>query len=65
MDDPIVADIHATRRRIFAECGEDIEKLIARLRAAEKLDQSRVVTMRDIERREAEPDVQHTSSGDD
>ena len=35
IDDPIVEEVHQTRRRIFAECNGDLDRLIARLKAAD------------------------------
>ena len=32
MNDPIVEEVHAARREIFAECGEDFKRYIERLR---------------------------------
>jgi hypothetical protein len=36
IDDPIVREIHETRRRIMEECGGDVERLIALLKAGEE-----------------------------
>lgn len=33
--DPIVAEIHEARRRIMQECGNDIERLIDRMRQSD------------------------------
>ena len=49
--DPIVQEIHETRRRIMAECGDDAEGLIDRLKAAESQDGHRLVTKEDLQRR--------------
>jgi hypothetical protein len=49
--DPIVDEIHQTRRRIWEECGEDVEGLIARLREAESKDRDRLVTLEDLRKR--------------
>ena len=57
IDDPLVKEIHETRRRILAECDGDLEKLIARLKAAEQLDTDRLVTMDDVRRRAATPEA--------
>ena len=51
IDDPIVAEIHETRRRIMAECGDDVERLIDRLKAAESQDKDRLVTAEELKRR--------------
>jgi hypothetical protein len=55
IDDPIVKEIHETRRRIFHECGGDIERLIARLKAAEQRDKDRLVTMAEVQKRSSAP----------
>jgi hypothetical protein len=55
MDDPIVKEIHETRRRIFQECGGDLERLIARLKAAESNDKHRLVTMDEVQKRARTP----------
>ena len=51
IDDPIVAEIHETRRRIMAECADDVERLIDRLKAAELQDKDRLVTKEELNRR--------------
>jgi hypothetical protein len=51
IDDPIVQEIHETRRRIMAECGDDVERLIDRLKAAELQDKDRLVTKEELNRR--------------
>ncbi len=51
IDDPIVREIHETRRRIMAECGDDLQRLIDRLKAAESQDRHRLVTKEDLEKR--------------
>ena len=51
IDDPIVKEIHETRRRILDECHGDLEELIARLKAAEQQDKDRLVTMEEVQRR--------------
>ena len=55
MADPIVTEIHQTRRRIFAECDGDLERLIARLKAAESKDKDRLVTLEDVQKRSRRP----------
>lgn len=49
MDDPIVEEIHQTRQRIFAECNGELDRLIARLQAAESKDRDRLVGIQDVE----------------
>ncbi len=55
IDDPIVKEIHETRRRILDECNDDIEQLIARLKAAEQQDKRRLVAMEEVQRRACTP----------
>ena len=55
IDDPIVKEIHETRRRIWEECGGTVEGLIAYLKAAEEQDKDRLVTMEDLQKRAATP----------
>lgn len=51
MDDPIVNEVRATRRRILEECDGDLDRLIERLKAAESRDRDRLVTIDDIRKR--------------
>jgi hypothetical protein len=49
MEDEIVAEIHETRKRIFEECGNDIERFIERLKAADE--QENVVSFEQVQQR--------------
>jgi hypothetical protein len=51
IDDPLVREIHETRRRILEECDGDLGKLIARLKAAEAEDKDRLVTIEEVQKR--------------
>lgn len=51
MNDPIVDEVHATRRRIFEECGNDLKRLFDRLKAAESNDEDRLVTLERMQAR--------------
>ena len=51
IDDPIVREIHETRRRIMEECGGDVERLIAMLKAGDEQHKDRLVTMEEVQRR--------------
>ena len=42
--DPIVEEIHQTRQKLLEECGGDLNLLMARYKAAEIQDRSRVVS---------------------
>lgn len=44
MDDPIVDEVHKVREKLLAECGGDLRKLLARYKAQEGQDRTRVVT---------------------
>jgi hypothetical protein len=46
--DPIVEEVRRTRQAIFADCGDDLEKLLDRFKAAESQELSRVVSMSSI-----------------
>jgi hypothetical protein len=51
MKDPIVEEVRETRRRIFAECGNDLKRYIERLKAAEANHQNRLVSLEQIQQR--------------
>lgn len=55
IEDPIVNEVHRTRQRIFAECGEQLDRLIARLKAADSRDKERLVTPEDVKKRSQSP----------
>jgi hypothetical protein len=49
MKDPIVEEVRDVRRRIFAECGNDLKRLFERLKAAEEQDKDRLVTFTQVQ----------------
>ena len=55
IEDPIVEEVHQTRRRIFAECDGDLDRLIARLKAAGSENKERHVTVEDVRQRTRAP----------
>lgn len=55
MDDPIVEQVHQARQRILAECEGDLGRLIARLKAGDSLNQDRLVSAEEIEKRSEKP----------
>jgi ribosomal 50S subunit-associated protein YjgA (DUF615 family) len=55
MDDPIVEQVHQARQRILAECDGNVDRLIARLKAADSMNKDRLVTVEDVERRSRKP----------
>lgn len=44
MEDPIVDEVHEAREKLLRECGDDLEKLMDRLKARETEDRSRVTS---------------------
>ncbi|NQT37561.1 MAG: hypothetical protein HQ581_08735 [Planctomycetes bacterium] len=55
MDDPIVEEVRHTRQRIFAECDGDLDRLIARLKAADSKNKDRLVTIENVQKRASTP----------
>jgi hypothetical protein len=51
MEDEIVKEVHETRRRIFEECGRDIERYIERLKAGNAQYKNRLVTLEQVQQR--------------
>lgn len=51
MRDPIVEEVREVRRRIFAECGNDLKCLFERIKAAEEQDKDRLVTLEQVQER--------------
>ena len=51
IDDPIVEEVHQIRQRIFAECDGDLDRLIARLKAADSDNRGHHVTIEDVQQR--------------
>jgi hypothetical protein len=51
MKDPIVEEVREVRRRIFAECGNELKRLFERLKAAEAQDKDRLVTFEQVQQR--------------
>ena len=51
IEDEIVEEVHETRRRIFEECGNDLERYIERLKAAEVNGKDRLVTFDEVQKR--------------
>jgi hypothetical protein len=51
--DPIVAEIHRAREKIWKECGEDSRKFFDHLKAAEDENKGRAVSGRARSRRRA------------
>jgi hypothetical protein len=51
MKAPIVEEVREVRRRIFAECGNELKRLFERLKAAEAQDKDRLVTFEQVQQR--------------
>lgn len=51
MEDPIVNEIRATRQRIFKECGENLDRYLEHLKAAEAQDKHRLVNLEEVRAR--------------
>jgi hypothetical protein len=51
MEDEIVKEVREVRRRIFAECGNDLKRLFERLKAAEVNDEDRLVSLEKVQER--------------
>ena len=49
--DPIVAEIHHVRQRMLAECHGDLDQLLDRLQAAERLDGDRLLLLEAVRQR--------------
>ena len=45
--DPIVEETRKTRAKLFEDCGEDLDKLLARLKEQEQQDRARLVSRQD------------------
>ena len=53
IDDPIVQEIQEIRRRLWEECGGDLDRYLERLQSGEAEQQDRLVTMEEVEKRAA------------
>lgn len=54
MNDPIVDEVHETRRKLLAECDGDLMRLMRRYRDVELAHQSHLVTLEEVLRRKQE-----------
>ena len=59
--DPIVDDVRQARQRVFAACGEDLAKLLDRLKAEETRETSRVVSAESLRRKRQQQAARPTS----
>lgn len=48
--DPIVQETRLARAALFADCGEDLDRLMDRLEASEEKDRRKVVTLEELRR---------------
>ena len=61
--DPIVEEVRLARARLFAECDEDLVKLMDRFEAAEHEDVGRVVTLEALRKRGEMKGTTHPTTG--
>jgi hypothetical protein len=54
MNDPIVDEVHETRRKLMAECDGDMARLMQKYREMAAAHPSRVVTLEEVRRRKRE-----------
>ena len=47
-NDPIVAEVRESRRKIFEACDNDLEKLMDRYQQAENADRDRIVSLEGV-----------------
>ena len=62
-EDPIVQETRQARAKLFAECNEDLGKLMDRLKAAEEEDRARVVTIETVRKKRQAKDASHLATG--
>jgi hypothetical protein len=55
INDPIVDEVRETRRRIFEECGNDLNRLIERLKTAEVQHKGRLVSFEEVQKQAGTP----------
>jgi hypothetical protein len=48
--DPIVEEIHQTRQKMLAECHDDLDQLLDRLKTAEIQDRGRMVSLESLKK---------------
>ncbi|MEW6252079.1 MAG: hypothetical protein AB1716_15680 [Planctomycetota bacterium] len=48
VNDPIVAEVHRLRARMWADCGEDLDRLIDFLRAGEAEHRDRIISKAEL-----------------
>ena len=60
---PIVQETRQARAKLFAECNEDLDKLMERLKASEEQDRDRVVTMETLQRKRQTKDPSNLTTG--
>ncbi len=60
--DPIVEEIHQTRQKILAECDDDLDCLLDRLKTAETLDHGRLVSRKSFDATRQREQSQHLTT---
>ncbi len=49
VEDPIVEEIHEIRRKMWVQCGEDIEKFIEMISSWESADTTRISSVEELQ----------------
>jgi hypothetical protein len=60
--DPIVEEIHQTRQKILAECDDDLDQLLDRLKTAETQDHDRMVSQKSFDETRRREQSQHLTT---
>jgi hypothetical protein len=60
--DPIVAEVHQVRERLWEECGGDLDQYVARLKEIAAVEPTRLLTI-EARRRERQLALHETSKG--
>jgi hypothetical protein len=62
-EDPIVQETRQARAKLFAECNEDLDKLLDRLKASEDEHRDRVVTIETLREKRRPKDPRRLTTG--
>lgn len=62
-EDPIVKETRLARAKLFAECDQNLDKLMDRLKASEEHDKSRVVSIEALRSRRQVEGPSHLTTG--
>jgi hypothetical protein len=61
--DPIVQETRVARAKLFAECEDDLDKLMDRLKASEEQDKDRMVTIETLRKKRLTRDPSQITTG--